>query len=114
MKSVLHYTMMWLVVIVLITGFALPHLCLDGDGSTIKTEQQLASAHASLDGHIDGSKIKDGCCTSHHCCVAKLVQAQPFVLHHVFYADAHLTAPATIDFSSFSPQGLDRPPKFFA
>lgn len=114
MQTILRKTVTWLAVIMLITGFALPHVCLDDNGPTIKAEQQLKSVKVALDDHQGGSKAKDGCCVSHHCCVAKLVNLGQSVSKAAFYSKAGLMAPSSVHFSSFDPKGLDRPPKYFA
>jgi hypothetical protein len=104
-------------VIMLIMGFSLPHICMD-DVPTIKAEQSLKSIKIALDDHQggsqDGSKTKDACCTSHHCCFAKLLNTGPLLSQMAFYSNANLTVAPSVDFSSFNPKAFDRPPKFFA
>lgn len=113
MRTIFQKMMTWMTVIVLITGFAVPHICLDDHGPTVKAEQHLKTAKIALDDH-ETSKAKDHACVSHHCCFAKVVNIGQVVAEMVAYADITLIAPSTVYFSSFDPKGLDRPPKFFA
>lgn len=114
MRTIIQTTMTWLVVIFLITGFAVPHVCLDDSGPIVKSEQQIKAHKIALDDHNSGSKAKDGCCVSHHCCAAKVFNTPAVFSKTASYSRTIMTPAMSVPVHSYHANGLDRPPKSIA